>query len=55
MNKIKIMVRNLISSCNFRISRRGICFAKAGEVAFEILSELRTGTEQSDRIETGIE
>ena len=44
-----------VSSCKFEISRRGISFAKAGYVAFEMLSERRTGTEQSDRIETGID
>jgi hypothetical protein len=50
----KAMVTNSISSCKFKISRRGIFFAKAGEVAFEMLSDRRTGTEQSYRIETRI-
>jgi hypothetical protein len=55
LKKIQAMVTYSISSCKFEISRSGICFAKAGYVAFEVLSEGRTGTEQSYRIETGID
>jgi hypothetical protein len=48
------MVTNSICFCKFQISRRGICFAKAGYVVFEMLSDRITGTEESNRIETGI-
>ena len=48
------MVKNSIPSLQFEISRSGVCFAKAGYVAFEMMSELRTGTEESYGIETGI-
>jgi hypothetical protein len=51
---IKSEFRNSIYSCKFETNRRGGCFAKAGEIAFEMLSELSTGTEQSYRVETGI-
>jgi hypothetical protein len=49
------MVRNPISSYQFQFSMRGNCFAKAGSVSFKMLSERRTGAEQSCRIEIRID
>jgi len=52
LKKTKTKVTNSISSLKFEISGRGICFAKEGKIASEMLSAWRTGTEQSYRIET---
>jgi hypothetical protein len=52
---MKKLTTNSISSSKFDIRWRGICFAAAGYVAFEMLSERRTGTVQSDGVETGID
>jgi hypothetical protein len=49
------MVTNSVSLRKFEFIRRGLCFAAAGQVAFELASEGVTGTEQCYRVETGID
>jgi hypothetical protein len=49
------IITNSLSSCKMEIKRKRTCFEKAGQVAFEMLSERRAGAEQSYRIETGID
>jgi hypothetical protein len=46
------MIKISIYLCKFEVTRRGIYIATAGYVAFEMLSEGKSGKEQYYRIET---